>query len=242
MSKSSVLISVHGYAGDAQQIRELLPFYEHHHLPIVIVSPVDSPIERMGPHICVKAGGVGYIGQVSWDRQHLQLKALLQFPQEWFLLHDSDSFVVEPKLPDYLFEDKNVIYSNEVDDFRKPGEIWPGNTEPWPMDYHKGYPLKAFQPPYFLHRSALEKIVKSSEGLVACPICPFIDWQMVVVSVKAGIKHLPFRNCASCETKTPMGIAVMTQCIERGATFLHSIKSGRVATQLKRVYEKAKRR
>jgi len=240
MKKHSVLVVVHGYSGDQRQIEELMPMYEHHGYPVVIASPADSPITKVGPHICITAGKKCYIGQDSWDRQHLQLKSLLQFPQDWFLLNDSDSFVLTPELPDYLFRDDNIVWSNEVDDFRKPGESWQGNP-PWPKDYHKGYPLIAMQPPYFLSRKALQKIVDASAGLQACPICPFIDWWWIPASYKAGVKHRRFTGCASCETVTPMGLAVMSQCIrERQATFIHSVKSGSVMQQLKAIYDQTK--
>ena len=231
-ANKDVLIAVHAYAGDKKQVEELMPVYEHHRKPIVIVTPDDSPITKMGPHICITAGKRAYIGQLSWDRQHLQLKKLLQYNHEWFLLHDSDSFIMDPELPDYLFEDKDVVWSNEVDDFRKPGESWDG-LPPCPKDYHEGYDLIAMQPPYFLHRSALERIVKASEGMIACPICPFIDWWWVPACKKAGLTHKRFHNCASCETVTELGKNVMKECIQkRGARVIHSVKSGKVMRHL----------
>ncbi len=231
-----LLVTCHCYSGDRNQVLELLPYFEHHQAPIVIVSPVDSQVHKIGPHICRVAGGVGYTGQVSWDRQYLQLAALLDYPQKWFLLNDSDSFCVLQKLPDYLFEDDNIVYSNEVNDFRKPGESWQG-LPPWPKDYHKGFPLIAMQPPYFLSRAALEKIVKHAKGLKACPITPFIDWWWIPAIYAAKVKHKPFRKCASCETVTPLGKAVMRQCVkERQAQFLHAIKSGAVADEMVKLY------
>ncbi len=220
-----VLVAVHCYHGDRQQVLDLLPVYEHHERPIVIIAPEDSQVHDISMHICRAAGKRQYYGQLSWDRQHEQLRTLLEYNHEWYLLHDSDSLCLTPKLPEYLFKDKNVVFSNEVNDFRIPGGTWPGVDKPWPLDYHKGYPLIAMQPPYFLHRSALEKIVAHSAGLVACPITPFIDWWWIPACYAAHVKHKPFTTGASCETSTPNGRAVMTQCIkERGATFIHSIK------------------
>tara|TARA_R110000868_G_scaffold73521_4_gene213201 strand:- start:14005 stop:14730 length:726 start_codon:yes stop_codon:yes gene_type:complete len=220
----NLLVSVHGYAGDREQIDILLPLFEHHQSPIVIVSPEDSPIVGVGPHICRFAGKRAYIGQDSWDRQHLQLKLLLEYPQEWFLMNDSDSFVVTPKLPNYLFMDRNAVYSNEVTDFRIPGQTSHGQT--WADDYHRGFPLIAMQPPYFCHRQALEKIVNASANMKACPVTPFIDWWFVPACTYGKVKHVPFQTGASCETVTPHGIAVMSQRVrEYGATFIHSVKT-----------------
>lgn len=230
--------AIHGYQGDIGQIQALMPVYEHHNLPIVLLSPWDAPIKTMGPHICREAGKRAYIGQDSWDRQHDQLKVLLDYQFEWALLNDSDSFVLEPNLPDYLYQDDNVVWSNEVDDFRIPGGTWPGVDQPWPLDYHKGLPLIAMQPPYFLSRKALEKIVVASEGLVACPITPFIDWWWVPACDKAHVKHARFAGCASCENSTDMGKAVMRQCVkERSATFIHSVKTKEVMEDLVHLYK-----
>lgn len=201
--------------------------YEHHKMPIVIISPTDYPVNQIGKHICAHAGLRGYIGQISWDRQYLQLKRLLDFPQQWFLLNDSDSFCLSPKLPDYLYEDEDTVWSNEVDDFRKPGQPW-GPYNPIPIDYHQGYPIIAMQPPYFLSRKALQKIVDTCEGLQACPITPFIDWWWIPAIYTAGLKHQCFRNCISCESQSHVGQRWMRQRIEQGAEFIHSVKSGRV--------------
>lgn len=234
-----LLVAVFGYAGDKQQMIDLMPVYEHHQAPIVFMSPADSQVHGMGPHICRCAGKRAYIGQDSWDRQYAQLEILLQYPQKFFLLNDSDSFVLPAKLPAYLFNHTNDVFSNEVNDFRIPGQSWQG-MPPWSMDYHKGYPLIAMQPPYFLSRQALEKIVATARGLVACPTTPFIDWWWVPATVGAGVGHLPFRRGASCETVTPLGRAVMKECISiRGAEFVHSIKNATVMLEMVDAYNQS---
>lgn len=222
----NTLISVHGYAGDAHQIEILMPCYEHHKCPVYIVSPEDSKIEFMGAHSCLYAGLRGYVGQITWDRQHLQLKRLLDFPFDWYLLNDSDSFCLQSNLPSYLFEDKNTVYSNEVNDFRKPGGTWTdkNGSVTWPLDYHIGHPLVAMQPPYFCSREALQKIVAASEGMIACPITPFIDWWWVPACKLAGVHHQAFRDCVSCETETEMGLRLVGNKIREGAIFVHAVK------------------
>lgn len=232
-----VLVSVHGYAGDSSQIHALLPWYEHHGFPVVIVTPEDSKIKKVGPHICRFAGKRAYTGQLSWDRQIAQMKLLLEYKEfDWFLMNDSDSFMLDPVLPDYLYEYENTIYSNLVDDFRKPGESWEG-LPPWPNDYHNGFPLQASQPPYFCSRKVLEKLV-SLPHQEACPITPFIDWLLIVLPVLAGVHLKPFRNCASCESVTPLGIGQLSKCVKNGATAIHSVKTRGVADLLNGIYKK----
>jgi len=220
-----VLVSVHGYSGDASQVSAFIDLYTHHGYPVVIVSPDDAPIRKAGPHICRTAGLREYFGQKSWNRQNLQMRLLLEYKEfDWFLMNDSDSFVLNPKLPDYIFEDENVLYSNLVDDFRIPGQVSHGQH--WPEDYHKGYPLKASQPPYFCSRKVMEKMV-SVDPSGACPITPFIDWCMVKWAVDSGVELKPFRDGqgASCETVTRNGAVVMNNCIRAGAIFVHSFKT-----------------
>lgn len=251
------LVCVHGYAGDAHQIEALMPMYEHHQCPILILSPEDSPVPAIGPHHRRFAGKRAYIGQDSLDRQWLQMKALLS-PEyqefDYFLLNDADSFVLTPELPKYLYEDGDIFYSNQVTDFRLPGQEWvnpqnPQERHTWPQDYHAGHPLIAMQPPYFLNRKLLKDLLCAStlkhflkegqrNGIKACSITPFIDWYMVQMCVKAGAQHKPFQTGASCETVTPHGIAVMSQCIrEHGATFIHSVKSREVMERLVALYK-----
>jgi hypothetical protein len=235
-----LLVACHCYYGDRQQVLELLPMMEHHKASLVIVSPTDSPVTGIGPHLCITAGKRAYIGQDSWDRQYLQLKELLQFPHKWFLLNDSDSFCLSPKLPDYLFEDEDTVWSNEVEDFRKPGVPW-GPYNPIPVDYHAGYPIIAMQPPYFLSRKALQKIVDTCEGLVACPITPYIDWWWIPAVYKAGLKHKCFRDCVSCESKSRIGQKWMKLRISQGAEFIHSVKKGRIMKDLIRHHPRNRR-
>ncbi len=242
MNESTLLVGC-GYAGDAHQIKVLLPVWQHHNIPIVVMSPIDSPIESMGPHICRTEGLRAYIGQKSLDRQWMQMRAALEFnqadgtPFQWFLLNDSDSFVFTPELPAYLYEDPEIVWSNQVNDFRVPGESWQG-LPPWPLDYHAGFPLVAMQPPYFLSRQAMQRMVDIASSIKMCPICPFIDWWMVQATITAKLKHSGFRTGASCETTTANGLAVMSQRVrEYGATFIHSVKTQYALDQLTRVYK-----
>ncbi len=227
----NTLVSVHGYAGDKDQLLTLQKLYEHHQCPVVVMSPSDAPITGFGLHWCwFESGQRAYIGQASLDRQFIQMRQLLEFKQtdgtpfEFFLMNDSDSVCLDAKLPDYLYAEENVLWSNLVDDFRKPGETREGIT--WPKDYHAGYPILASQPPYFLGRKALQAMVDNYGKNRVCPITPFIDWSMVTMAVNAGVELKPFRHGASCETKTAHGIAVMRQQIaENGAMMVHAIKT-----------------
>lgn len=160
------------------------------------------------------------------------MRQLLDFKKDdgsgwgWFFMNDSDSVCLDAKFPDYLYEEEDVIWSNLVDDFRK-------DMPEFGPNYHGGFPFQnvpmiASQPPYFCSRYALEKLVNSYGSVRMCPVTPFIDWLFCQMAIVAGVELKPFLTGASCETKTDLGIAVMRQQVsERGATFVHAIKTER---------------
>lgn len=231
------LVSIHCYQGDRKQIDILRPHYEHHGLPVIVVSPDDAPVNSYGPHWCVTAGKAGYTGPHTWIRQHLQMKKLLELDFDYYFMNDSDSFCLDAKLPDYLFapENENVIFSNLVDDFRIPGQTTHGHY--WPESYHKGYPIKASQPSYMCSRKALEKIC-SVDPYCDDEITPFIDFFMIKAPVDAGVELRPFHACASCETETPNGMETMARCVREGAVFIHAIKNQGALDLMVRIYNK----
>lgn len=171
------LIAACGYAGDAHQIQMFLPHYEHHNVPFIVLSPSDSKIEKMGNHICRSAGRRAYIGQDSLNRQREYLQILAEYPFNWFLLHDSDSFCLSPRIPPYLYNMSGFIFSNEV------GE---------PRPHSSPYPKIAMQPPYFFNREVLEKLLAVSEGIQAHPITPYVDYYMLELTQKAGVGRHSF--------------------------------------------------
>jgi hypothetical protein len=220
LNPPDLLVSVHGYDGDKNQIQNALRFYEHHQAPVVIFSPEDSKISRMGPHICRFIGRRQYIGQLSLDRQKAQLAALLDYTGfNWFLMNDSDSICVEPKLPAYLFESPETLWSNSVSDAMH------ARPENYP------YPRLAFQPPYFCHRSVIQKLI--SVDVPADPTTPFIDWWMMSVAIEARVPFQNFRDGISCPTSDEGSLAAMSDAVtNRGAIFLHSIKTLRALNQV----------
>lgn len=176
----STLIVVHGYAGDADRVRMLMPWFLHHERPVLVLSPEDSPIKDLGVAGDIRYHSVGhraYIGHLSLNRQYEHLKYLLLQPFDFFLANDSDSFCVLPQIPHYLYADPGTIWSNEV-------------VEPRP--HESPLPKIAMQPPYFFHRSVLEKLINAAPGIVMHPITPYVDHWMLQVSHKAGVTHKCF--------------------------------------------------
>lgn len=222
---ADTLVAVCGYAGDAKQITNAMPFYLHHECPVLVLSPSDSPIVAKNrsakAKVMFKTGGRrAYIGQLSLNRQIEHIKLMLSFPQSWILANDSDSVCVDPKIPDYLYQDTNKMWSNEVADMMHDRSDDPGYA----------LPRLAFQPPYFAHRSVWAKLLTVADNIKANPRTPFIDWCMMAWSVAAGIPHESFRDGVSCPTANySLGQQAMIDGVRNhGATMLHSIKTADV--------------
>ena len=214
----STLVTVHGYAGDAHQIRQALPVYEHHKCPVVVFSPEDSPIKKMGPHIVRFVGKRAYTGPESLVRQKLQLQAMLEYKDfNWFLANDSDSMCLSPQLPAYLYRE-DVLWSNEVSDMMHHRAA----DYPWPR--------LAFQPPYFMSRRVIEWLLSVADKVPCEPQTPFIDWVMMAWAIAANCPHKNFINGASYPTRnSPEGLNVMRGVVRNhGKIFVHSIKDARV--------------
>lgn len=227
------LVVICGYAGDAHQINTLLPYFVHHKRHILVLSPDDAPILpkhlylRDIKNISFQTGGKrAYTGQLSLDRQIEHMKILLQTPGDFktFLMHDSDSVVLSSVLPNYLYNEPDVLWSNVVSDAMHDPHRPAGY--PWPH--------LAFQPPYFTSRATLQKLVDVGPTVSADSHTPFIDWAMMAWAVRAGIPWKNYPDGASAPT-TPGSDALrmMTELAGRhGRYILHSVKTPLALKQL----------
>jgi hypothetical protein len=225
-------VAVFGYSGDAHQVFMMLPYYMHHKCPVVVFSPTDRPIKRADTaqvkfrHGGEDGAGKGYVGQVSLDRQVIQMKKLLEeFPQKHFLFNDSDSVCLSPRLPDYLYKNADVVYSNEVSDML---HVRTDPEYPWPR--------LAFQPPYFLSRENVQAWIDAAETVKADPQTPFLDWAFMAWSVHAKLKHANFPDGQgiSCPTRNyePGQWHMENSVANHRAIFLHSVKDKNVLLRM----------
>jgi hypothetical protein len=226
------------YEGDAHQL--YMPGYLQHGCPVTILSPDDSRAIFDIPGVdCAFAGKRAYIGQDSLDRQREHLKLMLTYPENFFLCHDSDSIALDAKIPDYLYDDPDVVWSNQVDD------AIPEHQGEFP----ENWPHVAFQPPYFLSRSTIEALIAVGDhpDVQASSVMPFIDYYMVQLTMVAGLRWARFRDCLSCPvaadprkaglldpadvTTYTMGYQIALEGIGRGANILHSVKDPAAASR-----------
>lgn len=227
-------VAVCCYEGDGHQVVEALEFFLHHELPLTILSPEDSKVEVNYPGVTNRFGGKrAYIGQDSLDRQAEHLRLLLEFPESTFLIHDADSVLLDPVLPQYLYDDPDVVWSNQVNDAIPEHQT----------TFKTGWPHVAFQPPYFLSRKTIERMlaVKDHPDVQATPVMPFIDYYMVQLTMVAGLPWRRLLDSISCpiaidlrKVNPPaadlvtydMGFKIaMNAVLNDGTNVLHSIKN-----------------
>lgn len=227
------------YADDQFQVVEMAALYRHHGCPITILSPDDSKVFLdFGANR--SAGKRAIVGQDSIDRQAAHLKALLEFPEKFFLVHDSDSFCLSPEIPAYLYAEPDLVWSNLIVDsmaFRN-GLCDGPSGEPRKQYYPVGFPKLAFQPPYFFSRSVLEKLVAASASVEMNPHLPFIDHYMVQLAVAADVPWRCFPNGFSAPISShPDMPGLAYQKVMAGVVMVHGAKGSKFSDPLVQAYK-----
>lgn len=227
---ASTRIGVCCYEGDANQVREALPLYLHHGCPVTVASPEDSPVvidhanvsnrfagTRTGSVVEIQVPGepgprVVTTGRQANMRVASQWGRILECREDWFFLNDSDSFSLAANFPPVLYTEPNTIWCGVA---AVPDEhYW--NAPP-------GLPHFALQPPFFVGRAALTRMVAAAPA-IQDPF-PWIDHFILHMAWKAGVafKALPDYYGADLD-RVPGALAEAVAAVRRGATFIHSSK------------------
>ena len=228
-------VSVHCYEGDGHQVRAAMELYSHHKCPVTIISPTDSRVVIDGVDCRFAGQREGSIetrvfgnepeprivtaGPIANQRQIEQMKLLLTYPEKFFFMNDADSFCLSPELPQYLY-DRDIIWCNYVED-----PI--GDNRPGYADYPPKFPFYAMQPPYFLSRASMEKLIAVSGSIVPNKIMPWIDHFMMQLAFAAGITVHRFKDSVASDVdRYPENLAPTLDLIRNeGRVFVHSSKS-----------------
>lgn len=228
-------VSVHCYEGDGHQVRDALQLYLHHQCPVTVISPEDSRVvidhpgiecrfagKREGSviHVKIPAEPVERIvtgGPIANQRQVEQMKLLLTYPESWFLMNDADSFCLSPEISRYLYDENKKIWCGVAPDPNEPA------YEGYPADF----PHFALQPPYFMHRSLIEKMVAVAPQLIYHEKQPWIDHFMTHMAYAAKVSFQNFRDGIGSDIdRYPENIPVVHAAIRNeGKVFFHSAKS-----------------
>lgn len=170
------------YQGDQDLVHRHLPTHQAHGCPITVMSPADSPVSIIAHGVDNRlVGKRAYIGRDSLERHRGCLSVCLEYPENYFLLHDADSLCLSPELPRALFDaaDNEVVWSNEVVD---------------PRPHETPYRKIAMQPPYFLTRHTIYRILVAPQ-IPEHPVTPYIDWWWTAHCWSAGVSTKPFADC-----------------------------------------------
>lgn len=244
MSERDTLVVVQCYQGDADQLPILLPQWQHHGYPVLILSPEDSPvvIEAEGVE-CRSAGRVGWAGRHTLDRQLAHFRIMAEYPQRYLLMHDADSVILSPELPDYLYERGDCLFSNEVDSLEFLTR-WAGSerdalrrtfvgrgsqcdfTDGHPCVFNPATPAPdpaaayafqslVLQPPYFGTQTVIQKLLAASDAARETDYFPieFIDWYWAAMTRESGIDHANFRDGISYPTADPTEVTHVERLI-----------------------------
>lgn len=215
------LVVVHAYAGDQDQVEQFLPWYLHHGCPVLILSPTDAPVKIPGVE-CRSAGLAGWKGWHTLNRQLAHMEIIAEYPQKYLLLNDADSMCLTPEIPQYLYDGAEGTFScNEA--------MW---QEP-------GAPLV---PPYFYTQESLSRMLAvrdqalemtTTRGSVAWSDpdngAPSIDAFYIELVRFSGLTLTPFPDGVHRGTQHPHDLLLLLDAVlERGARFVHSVKSKEV--------------
>ena len=213
-------VAVCCYAGDRHQVEAMLDIVLHHECPVVILSPEDAAVGIQHPGVENRPAGPNeYTGYKSIARFRQHLEMLLTFPESFFLINDADSFCLTPKLPDYLYAEPGVLWSNII-----KNEV-PQQQQFFP----EGFPHVAFQPPWFLSRSVIKTLLAVAGDVAPNPGILFIDYWLVQLAFKAGLKWRGVPGAFSIPTWEPFWTKVAADAVRhRGATFVHAVKTREV--------------
>ena len=229
MMNPDTRVAVCCYTGDQQQVESMFDFNLHHECPVVILSPEDAAVEihRPGVENCA-VGPNEYIGYKSIARFRQHLEVLLTFPENFFLINDSDSFCLAPRLPDYLYRDAGLLWMNyKVNDAEVQHKFIPD-----------GFPRIAFHPPWFFSRRTIKALLAVADEVTPNPNMLFIDYWLVQLAVQAGLQWEGFPGAISWPMRDPtersfFARAAWESVRYHGTTFVHAVKTREVLDYLK---------
>ena len=134
-------------------------------------------------------------------------------------MNDADSMCLSPKLPDYLYEEPDVLWSNVV---------WIESQGEKDESDRRRLPNVALQPPYFASRRTLAALLAMSFPYQNS-FDGFIDHFMTRAAVESGIMWKGFHDGISSALSMNNNELQRAQVAvrHRGAVFIHGVKTPR---------------
>jgi len=158
MNNPDTLIVIHTYKGNEQRVRDLMPFWQAHQQPVLVLSPAaeldyedengqkhdpktDPSVSFDVPGVTFRSGGyAGWKGSHTIHRQIEHWKIAAEYEQDWYMMYDDDAMCLTARLPEYLFQDTRMFWSNEI-----------------------GTHYLNYEPPYFFSREVLLMLIAAAD-------------------------------------------------------------------------------
>lgn len=208
------------FFGDAWTIKNNFDCYIHHKCPVLILSPEDAPVKvSLDGAMFRNAGKRAYVGQDSIDRQKAFLRILWEYPQNFFLVNDSDSLCLSPEIPKHLYTaPSDIFWSNEC--------LSSSPSKP-PL------PMIALVPPYFFTRQSLSRMLAVIDNVPMNPEIPFIEHWMLQLVYASGIRHKGFLYGSNFKFYREGFEVVRNNVRNHGTVFIHPVKHPGILNTLK---------
>jgi hypothetical protein len=255
-------VAVSCYAGDQQQVEQMLGQFLHHECPVTVLSPEDAPCNVAHWRVDNRHFGKrGQLGPDAWERHLGFLKILLTYPEQHFLIHESDSICLDPRIPDFLYAEPDIVWSNN-------GESTPDHWDGFPP----GSAKMSFQAPWFFSRKTIQAMIDAAPRVPYHPSLEWVDLYLSRLTEEAGLEWRgygdraylgPMSGCIDDNGTTfdpghhdpsrgrqrGMPLAQSTietydtglkngiQYAENGACMMHSVKNGTAARALATAYQ-----
>jgi len=216
---SDTLILVQAFAPYAEMVARHLPLWRRHGCRVVISSPRNSFCEISGVE-CVAHGEEGHAGPVSLDRWKEILRWLWGQPYEFFLMHESDSVCLSDRIPEYLYDNYDTFFSNELLDNANPPTQQAYCVAPW-----------------FFSRGVLRRVNVASEKAAYRPPFHGDRWVGQLLE-EEGIPHRGFSPGVACGTLFPGSgdLPIVRSALRAGASMIHGVKSQIILDELIREF------
>ncbi len=258
-------VAVSCYAGDQQQCEQMLGQLLHHECPVTFMSPEDAPCDIVYPGRVdnLHFGKRGQLGPDAWARHLGFMQMLLMYPENHFLIHESDSLCLDPQIPDFLYDEPDIVWSNNGE---STWDHWPG--------FPPGSAKMSFQAPWFFSRKTLTRLIAAAPQVPYHPNLEWVDLFLSRLTEEAGLEwrgygaraylgpmsgcidtatglafdpghHEPGRGRArgmQLDTGTvaiyDVGLKKGLEYAANGACMVHSVKNGVAAQALAGAYRK----
>jgi hypothetical protein len=248
-------IVVSCYSGDKEQVEQSLDLYLHHECPVTIMSPTDAPVIISHPNVTNHSAGKRDRSGPNARERHIEFfKIMLAYPENFFLMHESDSVCVDPKIPEYLYDEPDTLWSNSG-----------GIGEEMAIGFTPGCPHETFQAPWFLSRRLIEHFVAVAPSIntdvlwvdhylvelawaasqAQCK--PFRARVLAPISGRIDISGAHFTPFGAGEEGTPIspelakiyegGLRMALKEARNGANMIHSVKNSEASHAIAEAYK-----